>query len=471
LILSLALTLALVASDRLPRVANAADVPFDLHAVLAGAQPGATIHVPAGVHLGPFQITQRVTLLGDEGAILDGGGQGDVVVITAPGVTLRNLTIRNSGISLDREDAGVVAEAAGVTLEGLRLENVLFGLYLKNAPNSVLRNNLVFSKDLAIARRGDGVKIWYSPGCLVEGNQIVDGRDVLIWYAPHCTLRHNLVERSRYGLHLMNSDDLHVAENVVRNNSVGIYLMFGHRAELRNNLLYNNRGPSGFGIGLKDSDDLYATGNRIVSNRIGLYVDNSPSGVNTTVRFTHNLFAYNEIGATLLPLVKRNVYVQNIFLENGEQVWIAGRGDATANAWAEAGRGNFWSDYAGFDADGDGVGDLPYRSESLFEDLLAQRPELRLFQRSPATAALDLAARAFPIFQPQPKLTDAHPLVVPPALPAAPGLPTAPLAGNLVAALGMLLLAAVILVGLQPLQALRRFVRIKQAMHPRMSEQ
>jgi len=51
---------------------------------------------------------------------------------------------------------------------------------------------------------------------------------------------------------------------------------------------------------------------------------------------------------------------------------------------------------------GDQVGDLPYKSTSLYENLMDTYPELRLFQLSPATDAIDLAARAFPIFQPGP---------------------------------------------------------------------
>jgi nitrous oxidase accessory protein len=96
------------------------------------------------------------------------------------------------------------------------------------------------------------------------------------------------------------------------------------------------------------------------------------------------------------------------------------------------------------------VGDIPYRSSSLYEDLMEQYPELRLFQLSPATDALDLAARAFPVFQPRAKMADEHPLMAPPPSPAVPGLPEPPLLANLAVAVGMLGLAGgVLLVGMR----------------------
>ncbi|MEZ4727852.1 MAG: nitrous oxide reductase family maturation protein NosD [Caldilineaceae bacterium] len=429
----------------LPLGVQAEPAGFDLAAALAAAAPGATITVPPGLYPGPVQIDKPVVLEGQAYPVIDGGGIGDVITMNAPGVTIRGFVVRNSGDSLDREHAGITGLAAQATIEDNRLEDVLFGIYLKNAPNRVVRNNLVLAKDLAIGRRGDGIRLWYCDHALVEGNTVRDSRDVIIWYAPHSMIRNNLVEDSRYGLHLMSSDDIVIEANVLQRNSVGLYVMYGSGFTVRNNLLYDNRGPSGYGIGLKDIDRLSAAGNRLVSNRVGLYADIAPRTSDVTVHFDQNLLAYNEIGVMLLPLVQRNLYTGNIFQENHEQVTISGGGALVGNAWSQEGRGNYWSDYAGFDADANGVGDLPYRVQSLYEDLLQSYPELRLFQLSPATQALDMAAKAFPIFQPQPKLVDEHPLTTPPPLAIVPGLPDTPVVSNLLAAVAMLSLALIIL--------------------------
>lgn len=419
---------------------------FDLQAALDAAQPGDVLTVPAGVYAGPLTIDKPITLDGQGEAVIAGSGRGDVVTITAPYVTLRGFTIRNSGDLLDQENAGVTGAAGHLTIENNRFEDTLFGIYLKEAPNSAVIGNEIFSKDLPQARRGDGIRIWYSDGSLVEDNYVHGSRDVVIWFSPNAVVRRNTVEGGRYGLHFMFSDNQLLEDNILRHNSVGVFLMYGRGLTMRRNVMLENRGPSGYGIGLKDVDDIVAEGNRMIANRVGLYVDNSPRESDATVRFAHNLFAYNDTGLVLLPLVKRNTYVENVFLDNDEQIGIAGSGQLSGNNWSLEGRGNYWSDYAGFDADRDQVGDLPYRPLSLYEDLMVAYPELRIFRLSPVADALDLAAKAFPIFQPQPKITDDHPLTAPSPLPAVAGLPAESGPGLLGSALGLAGAALLILI-------------------------
>src|SRR5690606_27371510 len=137
-----------------------------------------------------------------------------------------------------------------------------------------------------------------------------------------------------------------------------------------------------------------------------------------------------------------NVFTANAFLDNGEQVSVHGRGSLTLNAFAENGVGNFWSDYAGFDADHDGVGDLPYEPRSLFESLLAREPNLRVLQHSPAQQTVEFTARMLPEVRPEPKLVDPAPLPVAPDLgfdtlaKAAPPTPMLALGAALLAASG-----------------------------------
>lgn len=436
---------ALILAAVLAPVAASAQAGFDLHAAVAAAAPGDTIHVPAGIYPAPLVIDKPLTLLGEDMPTIQGDGTGDVVVINAPDVTVSGFIVTGSGDSLDREHAGITVGGKHVTLENNRIEDSLFGIYLHNAPDSILRGNTVVGKDLDISRRGDGLKIWYSANTLVENNNVHDSRDAVIWFSPGSTVRGNTMQNNRYGIHFMSTDNHLVEDNVLRHNSVGIYLMYGDHYTIRRNLIFDSRGPSGYALGLKEINNGTFEGNRLVNNRVAVYTDGSPLRPDGRVVFTHNLFAYNDIALTMLPNIHHNIYSENLFLDNNEQVAVAGEGELVQNEWAVDGRGNYWSDYTGYDAARDGVGDVPYVSKSLYENLMDKHPELRLFQLSPSADALDLAAKAFPIFQPQPKMADPHPLTEPPSLPSVRGLPQPPLLENLLAALGLLALAALVL--------------------------
>jgi len=396
-------------------IARAQDAPFDLQAAIDAARPGDVIQVPPGIYRGNFVIEKSIALEGTDWPILDAGDEGHVIEVTeAPDVTIRGLIIRNSGARLDKEHAGVaVDKSPRLLVENNRLENTLFGIYIRSSDDSRIAHNVIGAKDLPVPARGDGIRVWYSHNTQVIGNRVDRGRDVVMWFNNGSVIRDNEITNGRYGLHFMYCDDNLVEGNRSQGNSVGAFLMYSRRLTLRHNIFANNRGPSGYGVGLKDMDGVEATDNLFSGNRVGLYFDNSPWSVDISQHFSHNAFVHNDIGLLFNPSVRRNTFSQNSFVDNLEQVGLTGRGTFEGNSFSAQGQGNFWSDYAGYDANADGLGDLPYVSQSLFENVMDNNPELRLFQLSPAQGAVDLAARAFPIFQPQPKFRDDAPLMTP----------------------------------------------------------
>jgi nitrous oxidase accessory protein len=422
--LSLIFALVLVVGmARTARAESVTRVPAEqLAEAIAAAEPGDTIEVTGGTFHGNLVIDRPLTLIGQDGAALDAGNHGTVLRIEAPDVTVRGFNVRNSGDSLDHEDSGIIIAGPRGLVEDNVLENVLFGIYINAAPNAIVRGNHITGKELDIARRGDLIRLWDSDDVLIENNVTRNGRDAVLWYSERMTLRGNDFSYGRYGLHFMYCDDAVMEGNRLTYNSVGAYLMYGRRMTLRDNLLAFNRGPSGYGLGLKDMDDSIITGNRFLDNRVGAFVDGSPRELESTGVFEGNLFAYNDIAIEMLPSVRRNQIHDNSFIENEQQVVVAGGGQLVENRWNFGERGNYWSDYAGYDGDGDGVGEIDYRAERLLDSLLGSRPELRLFLYSPVVNAVDFAARAFPMVRPQPILVDEKPLTQP-ALPDNAPLP------------------------------------------------
>lgn len=386
----------------------------DLQALIDGTAEGAILDLEAGLYAGGVTIDRPLTIRGGSAAIVDAGGEGTAIQIDAPDVTIDGLVVRNTGRSLDRENAGISVNASRATITNNVLESVLFGIFLRGSVDSVVSGNVVGSVDGDIARRGDGIRLWESHRSQVTDNVVTDGRDVVLWFSDDLVVTGNIVEGGRYGLHFMYSDGARVVDNRLTGNSVGAFLMYSRNLTLNDNVLADNQGPSGYGLGLKDMDGVSAEGNRFVGNRIGLYLDNSPWSGDVYQHFTHNLFAYNQIGVAFLPAVERNVFTRNAFVDNGEQVSIQGGGTLTGNEWAVDGTGNYWSDFAGYDADGDGIGDVTYRFEELYSTLTDDHPELRFFAETPSARAVTLAGEMFPVFRPRPTVEDPAPLVTPP---------------------------------------------------------
>ncbi|MCX2728197.1 nitrous oxide reductase family maturation protein NosD [Thermomicrobium sp. 4228-Ro] len=392
----------------------------DLSATIATIPPGSTIRVRGGNYLGPIVLDRPLTLIGEDWPVIDGKGTGTVVRITAPDVHLQGFVIRGSGTSHDHEDSGILVQAPRVAIVGNHVLDSLFGIQLLDAPDGLVQDNLVIGKPLPEPQRGDGIKLWYSPRARVLENHVQDSRDVLVWYSDGTLVQGNRIERGRYGVHVMYSNESTVERNILRDNSVGIYFMYGARQTVRYNAFLHNRGPSGYGLALKETDGATIEGNLMLHNRVGLYLDNSPLSDNTSNRISGNWIAYNDIGLLVTPATRRNLITANVFLENLEQAAPQGGGTLAQIAWAENGRGNFWSDYVGYDTDRDGIGDLPYTSRALSSVLTDREPLLAFFRFSLAMTALDLAVRTVPVFQPPPRFADPAPLVQPMDWPPVP---------------------------------------------------
>lgn len=404
------------------------------------AAPGDTVIVKPGVYSGHLQIRKPVVLDGGGAVTIDGGGKGNVIELLSPGITLRGFRVIGSGTNVTGEPAGIAVVAGEAVIEDNLIEDALFGIDLKESPDSIIRRNTVHGMDLEPGRRGDGIRLWWSHDCLIEENTVSTVRDMVFWYSEGLTIARNKVTNSRYGLHFMYSHDTDLVENELSGNSVGVYLMYSNRIRLARNTMDNNRGSSGYGIGLKDCDAIEGVNNALLANRVGIYVDNSPSSVDSTGIIRENMIAYNEIGLLATPNTHDNMITLNALIENEEQVGVHGRGPLTLNTFSQEGAGNFWSNYAGFDQDGDGIGDLAYEPRDLFASMMTKRPNLRFFVHSPAQQAIEFTSRAFPELLPEPILSDASPLILPPEL-------AAPTGSGRSSAAPMLALAALLLGG------------------------
>lgn len=388
--------------------------PDSLAAALSAASDGDRIILHGGWHPGNFTVDRRIWIEGRAGATLSGGGKGTVVTVTAPGARITGLIIRESGRTLDGEDSGVALKNADdAAVAGCTLREVQFGVSAKGAARAVIIGNDVTGRAGDLSLMGDGIRAWSSDGVRIAFNTVRATREILVESTAGAEVRGNAVLDGRQGLHLMRANGITVAGNYLGGNSTGIYVMYGADSRVEGNRVENNRGPSGYGVGLKEADGAVITGNWFIGNRAGIYLDSSPLDPARPNRIADNLVAYNDAGVIVTPATKGNQISTNDFLDNFQQVGVNGQGQPAANRWTADGRGNHWSDYAGYDADGDRVGDLPYAPVRIFEGWMDRQPELKWFWFTPAASAVDLAARAFPLSTGDPVLTDDRPAMAP----------------------------------------------------------
>ncbi|MDR7422295.1 MAG: nitrous oxide reductase family maturation protein NosD [Armatimonadota bacterium] len=413
--------------------------PFDLARAVAAAPPGAVVVVPPGVYPGPLVLARPLVLRGQGRPVIDGRGAGDVVVITGERVTLEGFAVRGGSLLYSREAAGIVVRGAGAVVRDNEIDDVLFGVYLAGARGAVVAGNTIRTAALPVERRGHAVYLWHSREILIADNRILRGKDgIHIAFSNETRVERNLVTDSRYGLHVMYSHRNVYRNNVFLGNVVGAAVMYSSDVTLDHNVFEGSRSvAAGAGLIFKDADRLLVRGNRIARNRVGLEFDNTPAERGGWAQVEENLVAFNEVGFSLMSTAAIAA-TGNTVVENLRPVEVRGVLRTETSRWQVAGRGNYWGDYRGFDASGDGIGDVPYRRADVLERLGDRAPALRAFLFTPAHLALEAAVRLAPLARVDPVVEDPAPLIRAPG--GAPGGAPAPAGRGLLVA-GVLLLA------------------------------
>ncbi len=359
---------------------------------LAEATPGDTVRLTGDSYFGNLVIDVPIVLTSDAGATIHGGYQGNVVHVTAPKTVIDGVRISEAGPHLTKDMACVLIEADDVTIRNCVITESLHGIYVKAGNRAVIVGNRIEGRlDLIEADRGNGIHLWNSADNLVERNEILNARDGIYFsFANSTEVNGNHIHNVRYGLHYMYSNGNTFFENLFESNVAGAALMYSEDIDFERNTFARCRGFRAYGILLQSMSRVVARSNLVLDNSRGIFMNNTDSST-----FTHNDVVDNDLAVQLNGGCDENLFHRNNFINNLAELLLDVSDRETR--WANGEAGNFWTRYRGYDLNRDGIGDVPFGIQNVFQVMESKVPEVRFYLLSPAAELLRTAEESLPI--------------------------------------------------------------------------
>ncbi len=159
------------------------------------------------------------------------------------------------------------------------------------------------------------------------------------------------------GIYLVNSNSCLIANNEVMDNQYGIGLYGSSNNIIHNNLLEENQvNILCMGSMLPSDPFITSRNNTFVTNVLRKGGDAFALLDFSEGRIIGNTIMNNLRGVTIESSVDVRTYHNN-FINNTDQILFK---TSETCSWDNGYEGNYWSDYTGVDADGDGIGDTHY---------------------------------------------------------------------------------------------------------------
>ncbi|GIV95025.1 MAG: hypothetical protein KatS3mg056_3734 [Chloroflexus sp.] len=305
---------------------------------LAVAPAGAIIEILPGIQMGQWVIDRPLTLRGHHGAILDGGGSGTTLTITAPDVHVQGLNFQRTG--LQPVDAAILVRARAVTIEGNRFERFMRGITIGDgagvngdAAYTIVRNNtLVGWPDGTLPERSIGIAVLKSSAVRIELNTILAVQTgIAVDDAPRGFIRGNVIRATETAfvtpllagstsilgvtatffsaaLCLPAASDVVFEQNTLEHNTTAIKLAGSARMTIRQNLL---RAQHADALLVHNSTGLLITDNHFHQNPRAVTIGGSGTVDLRQNRFTGNETAFILTAGDAVVTVHHNDFIHN----------------------------------------------------------------------------------------------------------------------------------------------------------------
>lgn len=303
------------------------------------------------------------------GNIISNGYQGIFLICSSGNVITNNTIVENleEGICFD----------PGAEWEGCN-DNLIYNNTITNNKVGIRirgsRNNAVIF-NIVRGNREEGITIEYSNDNVIKDNDVSENIKGIAGFE----LKGNLIVCNKIsynkgdGISLGNSFNNTIGNNqILGNNGTGI-MMGGHENNITNNAIKENNWD---GIQIIGSCDNIIAGNHFTGCKEGKEAIWLASGSSRNI-IANNMITYVPNGVHLYTWEapnKNNTIFRNVFLHSSVKIDAGSDGniiyqnnfteseaqDEGLNRWDYDGRGNYWSNYEGWDEDGDGIGDTPF---------------------------------------------------------------------------------------------------------------
>ncbi len=297
-----------------------------IQAAINGAESGDIILIMPGTYTEKLELNKALTLTGYHRtqSIIHPFDETQPFLISANNVIITNLTIEESTVN------GIfVQEAQNLTLIDCNINSHHnAGIRLELCQNGLIKNNSFLSNNNA------GVLVRNSENITVKDNLFVDQGVYGVWLlgSQDNYVNNNQIENTgKNGIRLESTSGNNISFNeVLDSDEQAINSDQGHFNEIYANILLRSQGD---GISMKNSSYNVITANWLTLNEIGITF--------TSCCIHDNMIYHNNF-------VGNKIY--QAYDSSGNTSWDGG---------AVLG-GNYWSDYNYSDANGDGIGDMPY---------------------------------------------------------------------------------------------------------------
>jgi nitrous oxidase accessory protein len=367
------------------------------------AENGDKIFIKKGIYNEhDIQIDKEISIIGEDGVIIDGEKIGNILYVIADNFVLKNVKIINVGVSFTKDNAAIkVHRIKNFILENIVMENVFFGILIEKSHYGIIRNNKISSIYTEEANSGNGVHAWHCSNLTVEGNETFRLRDGIYFeFVSKSTVSNNLsYDNIRYGLHFMFSNNNIYHHNEFRDNGAGVAVMFSKYIEMHHNKFELNWGSASYGLLLKEIYDAEIYNNLFQENTIGIKGEGC-----TRINYKNNVFLRNGWAVKIAGACYANIFENNDFMHNSLD--LAYNSKLNDNKFVN----NYWSEYTGYDLDNDGIGDTPYRPVKLFSYIVNRTPEALVLLRSLFVDIINFSEKVSPVFTPD-NLMDNQPLM------------------------------------------------------------